>query len=133
MSSTRFFYFYDDGEYGYGWAICSPHDMPCKRTGQAIAAGRAQAALVHKSWHYAPDGEQGACMQNDSGYGAVVSISLGFCGLLVMLGIALKCLGMVQWPWRWVLLPLWVPATFTMFILLVCVVKVVVGALRARR
>ena len=30
---------------GYGWAITSPSDMPCKRTGRAIARQRAQAAL----------------------------------------------------------------------------------------
>ena len=67
MSKTRFFYFYDhtgehrrpvvtvcrlrsdEGEYGYGWAICSDADNPCKRTGRAIAEGRARAALSHKT------------------------------------------------------------------------------------
>ena len=64
---ARFFYFYDntgehrrpvvtvcrlrsdEGEYGYGWAICSDADNPCKRTGRAIAEGRARAALERKA------------------------------------------------------------------------------------
>ena len=66
MADRRFFYFYDntgehrrpvvticrlrsdEGKYGYGWAICSEKDLPCKRTGRAIAEGRARAALQHK-------------------------------------------------------------------------------------
>ena len=53
MSNARFFYFYDytgehrrpvvtvcrlrndGGQYGYGWAICSDADTPCKWTGRA--------------------------------------------------------------------------------------------------
>mgnify|MGYP001583018525 CR=1 FL=1 len=84
MSKARFFYLYDltgehrrpvvticrlrndKGRYGYGWAICSDADNPCKRTGRAIAEGRARAALLHKdykkpfqegeafAWLYAP-------------------------------------------------------------------------------
>ena len=68
MSAARFFYFYDntgenrrpvvticrlrndEREYGYGWAICSDADNPCKRTGRAIAEGRARAALEHKRY-----------------------------------------------------------------------------------
>ena len=67
MSTARFFYFYDntgehrrpvvtvcrlrddEGKYGYGWAICSDADNPCKRAGRAIAEGRARAALLHKA------------------------------------------------------------------------------------
>ena len=30
---------------GYGWAICSTRDNPCKKTGKAIAAERARTAL----------------------------------------------------------------------------------------
>lgn len=66
MTSARFCYFYDTsgehrkpmvticrlqddaGDYGYSWAICSEKDNPCKRTGRAIAHGRAVAALEHK-------------------------------------------------------------------------------------
>lgn len=68
MVTPRFFYFYDqtgehrrpaiticrvqaeDGSYGYGWAICSTRDNPCKRTGRAIAKGRAESALQHRRW-----------------------------------------------------------------------------------
>mgnify|MGYP001565117284 CR=1 FL=1 len=65
---ARFFYFYDitgehrrpvvtvcrlrsdEGTYGYGWAVCSDSDSPCKRTGRAIAEGRARAALKHQKY-----------------------------------------------------------------------------------
>ena len=68
MPNARFFYFYDqtgehrrpvvticrlrndEGQYGYGWAICSDADSPCKRTGRSIAEGRARAALIHQSY-----------------------------------------------------------------------------------
>ena len=68
MPNARIFYFYDntgehrrpvvtvcrlrndEGKYGYGWAICSDKDIPCKRTGRAIAEGRARAALLHKTY-----------------------------------------------------------------------------------
>ena len=66
MAERRFFYLYDhtgehrrpvvticrlcsdDGAYGYGWAICSDADNPCKRTGRTIAEGRALSALQHR-------------------------------------------------------------------------------------
>ena len=66
---ARFFYFYDiTGEhrrpvvtvcrlrsdertYGYGWAVCSDSDSPCKRTGRAIAEGRARAAFLSSMSH----------------------------------------------------------------------------------
>ena len=37
---------YDGWRYGYGWAITSPRDNPCKRTGRRIAEERARAALA---------------------------------------------------------------------------------------
>lgn len=78
MPTTRFFYFYDttgehrrpmvticrirtdEGEYAYGWAVCSERDLPCKRIGRAIAQGRALAALGHKKWLHSPSVEQSA-------------------------------------------------------------------------
>lgn len=74
MDKPRFFYFYDRtgkhprpvvtvcrlrteaGEYGYGWAVCSNDDQPCKQTGRQIAHGRAIAALQHKQYAYHPPG-----------------------------------------------------------------------------
>lgn len=33
----------------------------------------------------------------------------GFLGLLALLFIALKLCGVIDWPWGWVLAPLWAP------------------------
>lgn len=37
-------------------------------------------------------------------------VSIGFPGLLALLFIALKLTGHLDWPWIWVLAPLWLPA-----------------------
>ena len=36
--------------------------------------------------------------------------SIGFCGLLTVLFIALKLTGYIQWSWLWVVSPLWIKA-----------------------
>lgn len=37
------------------------------------------------------------------------SKGIGFMGLLTILFIALKLIGIVNWSWLWVLAPLWIP------------------------
>ena len=38
-----------------------------------------------------------------------VSFGGGFCGLLALVFITLKLIGIIDWPWIWVLAPIWIP------------------------
>lgn len=48
---------------------------------------------------------------------------MGFSGLLAIVFITLKLLGVIAWPWLWVLAPLWIPlalwAVFTGIIIII--------------
>lgn len=45
---------------------------------------------------------------------------ISFCGLLTIVFIVLKLIGVINWSWLWVLCPLWIGvALFILFILLV--------------
>jgi len=52
---------------------------------------------------------------------------IGFFGLLAIVFITLKLLGTIDWPWIWVLAPIWGPFifAFSMFalIMLVCIIS----------
>lgn len=39
----------------------------------------------------------------------VSGAGIGFCGLLTIVFIVLKLIGVIGWPWLWVLSPLWIP------------------------
>lgn len=45
------------------------------------------------------------------------SAGVGFAGLLTILFIALKLLGVIDWPWVWVLSPLWISLAVGLIIL----------------
>jgi hypothetical protein len=42
-----------------------------------------------------------------------------FLGLLTVLFVALKLLGVVSWSWLWVLAPLWIPFALALLILII--------------
>jgi hypothetical protein len=44
---------------------------------------------------------------------------LGFCGLLTTLFVALKLTHVIQWPWLWVVSPLWIPPVLLLVVLIV--------------
>lgn len=48
---------------------------------------------------------------------------IGFFGVLAILFIALKLIGIVSWSWVWVLAPIWIPA----IIAVVCIIIVLVS------
>lgn len=50
---------------------------------------------------------------------------IGFCGLLTILFIALKLLGVILWPWVWVLSPLWISVCIKL--LIVAIVAIIVA------
>ena len=35
---------------------------------------------------------------------------ISFCGVLAILFITLKLIGIINWPWVWGLAPIWIPA-----------------------
>lgn len=45
---------------------------------------------------------------------------VGVAGLLGVLFVALKLLGVIAWSWWWVLAPFWIPFAILLVILLVC-------------
>ena len=47
---------------------------------------------------------------------------IGFCGLLTIVFIVLKLLGVINWSWVWVLATLWIELIIAMIIILVAVV-----------
>ena len=51
-------------------------------------------------------------------------VGVGFCDLLALLFIALKLLNVITWSWVWVLAPIWIPAIFVIFIIVIAVILV---------
>lgn len=49
---------------------------------------------------------------------------IGFTGLLTILFITLKLLGIISWKWLWVLSPLWISAGIAIALLLIAVVAI---------
>jgi Na+/glutamate symporter len=52
---------------------------------------------------------------------------VGFTGLLLLLFIALKLCGVIDWMWLWVLAPLWIPLTVFLVILTIALVAFLIG------
>lgn len=40
---------------------------------------------------------------------------IGFCGLLAIVFITLKLLGVITWSWLWAQAPIWIPIAVTIF------------------
>lgn len=53
--------------------------------------------------------------------------SIGFCGALTILFIALKLVGKIDWSWAWVLSPLWIPTALVLAIILFIVLCALVA------
>lgn len=54
-------------------------------------------------------------MENKSG-------GIGFFGVLTLIFITLKLLGVIAWSWWWVLAPMWIPAVVALVIALVIII-----------
>ena len=50
------------------------------------------------------------------------SSGIGFTGLLTILFIALKLLGIIEWSWVWVLSPIWITA----LLIVLCVIVTII-------
>jgi hypothetical protein len=55
---------------------------------------------------------------------------IGFCGLLAIVFITLKLTKVIGWPWIWVLAPVWIPAAIGLAAVIICVLLVVIQAVR---
>ena len=53
---------------------------------------------------------------------------IGFCGMLTILFIAFKLLGIITWSWLWVLSPLWIGAALVVAILLIIVFIAIIAS-----
>lgn len=52
---------------------------------------------------------------------------IGFAGLLTIVFIVLKLIGVISWSWLWVLAPLWIEAIIVAIILIIVVIVVAVS------
>lgn len=52
---------------------------------------------------------------------------VGFTGLLAIVFIALKLIGVITWSWLWVLAPLWIPAILVVISAIVLIVLYVIN------
>jgi len=44
---------------------------------------------------------------------------IGFCGLLAIVFITLRLLNVIDWPWVWVLAPVWIPSGIGIILIMV--------------
>ena len=67
----------------------------------------------------------GSSSSNSSSSGGI-----GFCGMLTILFIAFKLLGIITWSWLWVLSPLWIGAAIVLVVLLIIVFIAIIASVR---
>jgi hypothetical protein len=53
------------------------------------------------------------------------SSGIGFGGLLAIVFITLKLLGKIDWPWLWVLSPIWIPLAIAAVVLVIAAIVIV--------
>ena len=51
---------------------------------------------------------------------------IGFCGLLTIVFIVLKLIGIIDWSWIWVFAPIWIDFIFAVLIIIIFVILRVV-------
>lgn len=57
-----------------------------------------------------------------------VSGGVGFSGLLAIVFIVLKLVGVISWSWLWVLAPLWIPIGVSLIVLLILIILFCIGS-----
>jgi hypothetical protein len=51
-----------------------------------------------------------------------MEIEIGFFGILALIFITAKLFNKIKWPWIWVLIPIWGPISFSIFIVIVYII-----------
>ncbi len=69
----------------------------------------------------------------DHGTKTTVNGGVSASGLLGVAFIVLKLLGVIDWPWLWVLSPFWLTAALVIAVLLICFSLAFIKILRAER
>ena len=54
------------------------------------------------------------------------STGIGFAGLLTIVFIALKLIGIINWSWLWVLSPIWIEVVVAVLIFVIAIVCIVI-------
>ena len=57
---------------------------------------------------------------------------IGFVGLLTIAFVVLKLVGVISWPWVWVLAPLWISAILSLALVALIVIGAIVWTLFSR-
>ena len=57
--------------------------------------------------------------------------SIGFAGALTLVFITLKLVGIIDWPWIWVLSPIWISLVLVILVLIVVFVFYFIANLRS--
>jgi hypothetical protein len=61
------------------------------------------------------------------------SSGIGFVGLLTIVFITLKLLGVINWNWGWVLAPLWISAITAAIVILIPIIAWVIARIFFKR
>lgn len=56
------------------------------------------------------------------------SKGLGFCSILAIVFIVLKLTHYINWPWFWVLSPIWIPITLIILVLVIIGIVAVISS-----
>ena len=76
-------------------------------------------ALGARGWRFESSLLDNFKFKNMSDNKSTSSSGIGFFGLLAILFIALKLIGVITWSWLWVLAPIWIPFVIVVFILII--------------
>lgn len=57
---------------------------------------------------------------------------VGFCGLLTLVFIVLKLVGVISWKWLWVLSPIWIPFGIGVLIVAILFICAIFKAYRGK-
>lgn len=61
------------------------------------------------------------------------SSGLGFCDVLTLIFVVLKLVHVIDWPWIWVLSPLWIGLVIGLFVILVVLIVSAVSTIKDNR
>ena len=61
---------------------------------------------------------------NDNNKVTVTNNTIGFAGLLTIVFIVLKLLGKINWPWIWVLSPIWISIAISVIAFAIAVILI---------
>ena len=64
---------------------------------------------------------------NNNSNKTTVSSGIGFTGLLTIVFIVLKLIGVISWSWVWVLAPIWISWSLVILIILIALVGAVLS------